>query len=263
MRIAHLDTERTWRGGEFQAMSLANILKAHGHDNFIVGRTNSPFLEAAEKAGLERLAVNPMGEWDLCCAIKIRKALIAWEAHILHAHTAHAAALGAMAVSMAGNRNSAEKIKFIIHRRVDYPLNSSFFTHWKYNKADKIIAVSNKVKKTLLDSGIPESKIAVVRSGIDSSRSLPSTLTPRKSLGLPESGRIVGFCGALSEQKDPFTFLTAFSLICRQIQDVIGVIVGEGTLRKKNGKFDKTSQSGRQDIFIGFQTGRSGYTAPF
>jgi hypothetical protein len=39
MRILHIDTERGWRGGERQALWLAQLLERRGHPSLVAARS--------------------------------------------------------------------------------------------------------------------------------------------------------------------------------------------------------------------------------
>ena len=64
IKICHLDTERSWRGGEQQLLYLAQGLKAAGDTNLIVARQGSSLATRAKEKSFDLLALSPLTEWD-------------------------------------------------------------------------------------------------------------------------------------------------------------------------------------------------------
>ncbi len=78
----------------------------------------------------------------------------------MHLHTAHSHLVGGIAGRIKGK-------PVVVTRRVDFPVKSRF----KYNRlADKIIAISQAVKRVLVEGGVKEDKIIVIPSGIDTKK---------------------------------------------------------------------------------------------
>jgi glycosyltransferase involved in cell wall biosynthesis len=160
MKIAHVDTERGWRGGQQQVFSLVCGLRDRGHDNIVFARSGGELALRLKKSGIEVIEINPWGEFDVFragfVAIQLRHA----DVDIVHAHNAHGVALAALATL----RNN---IPFVLTRRVDFPIRSNLLSWWKYNRARKIIAISQAVADVLASSGISREKIELVPSGVD------------------------------------------------------------------------------------------------
>ena len=53
LRVLHIDTEKTWRGGEQQALYLALGLQKRGVEQLCVGRPGRPYVERCAEAGLD------------------------------------------------------------------------------------------------------------------------------------------------------------------------------------------------------------------
>src|SRR5579863_1340878 len=97
LKVCHLDTERSWRGGEQQLLYLARGLRAAGDANLIAGRWNSALAERAKAEGFDFLTLDPWSEFAPLTARALRQRLQGGGFDILHAHASHAAALGALA----------------------------------------------------------------------------------------------------------------------------------------------------------------------
>ncbi|MBI1798071.1 MAG: hypothetical protein HYR73_00090, partial [Candidatus Eisenbacteria bacterium] len=99
MRIAHLDTGRSWRGGQAQVLLLMGGLRDRGGSCVLIAPPG-PLLERAAKAGFETHAWSSRGELDLPAVLHATRLLRG--AAVAHAHSAHAHALGVPAARLAG-----------------------------------------------------------------------------------------------------------------------------------------------------------------
>src|SRR5438477_9056432 len=90
MKTLHLDTERTWRGGEQQLLYLVEGLKARGLAAAVLAQPGSPLLERARAAGIDARPFAVRGEADLRAAWKLARLLREERFAVLHCHTSHA-----------------------------------------------------------------------------------------------------------------------------------------------------------------------------
>jgi glycosyltransferase involved in cell wall biosynthesis len=226
LSILHLDTERGWRGGERQALWLAEALAKKGHESIVAARPGQPFAERAARARLEVVPCSPAFEFDPVAVIRLRAEIRRRRVQIVHAHTGHAVALAALAAMGTG-------AKMVLTRRVDFRLRQNFGSRWKYSRANAVIAISKAVAGALVASGIPEGRIEIVPSGIDLTRvftpAAPQTL---RQLGVDAAKPLVVQVSQLVGHKDPLTFVRAIAEVRRQVPDVQALLVGEGHLRE-------------------------------
>ncbi len=143
MRIAHIDTGREMRGGQWQALYLLQGLSAAGHEVILFARSGAPLFR---KAQAERLEVWPA----------TLRAIRGARAGLFHVHDARAHTLAAL----AGCR------PLIVSRRVAFPLQTNLPSRWKYRKATHFIAVSEYVRGVMAASGVAEDRISVVYDGV-------------------------------------------------------------------------------------------------
>ena len=141
MRILHLDAGREMRGGQWQVLRLVEGLAAAGVESTLLARRDAPLYVAARKQGWR---VEPLG---------VTRALGCLRGHqLIHAHDARSHSLGAF---LRGR-------PLVVSRRVSFPVGS----RWKYGRARRYLAVSEFVKKVLMQGGVPEEKISVVYDGV-------------------------------------------------------------------------------------------------
>jgi glycosyltransferase involved in cell wall biosynthesis len=131
------------RGGQWQALRLVEALSAAGHDITLLAPRGSPLSRAA---GRRKLSVAPIS------AARIRFA----EPDLLHAHDARSHSLSAF----------FGKVPFVVSRRVAFPVRPGRLSRWKYLKPAHYIAVSEFVRRGLVEYGIPSERISVVYDGV-------------------------------------------------------------------------------------------------
>ena len=141
----HVDTGPEFRGGQRQVLLLLQGLRAAGHDGILLARAASPLFAAGAEAGF---AVYPAGWLALRAHSKT--------ADIVHAHDARAHTLAAL----------ASRTRFVVSRRVAFPIKRSPLSQWKYRQARRFLAVSQFVAAELARSGVAKNKIDVVYDGV-------------------------------------------------------------------------------------------------
>lgn len=225
MRILHVDEQTGWRGGEQQASYLIAGLGARGHECFLAGRPGSPFVTAEHGGQVrDRLALPLRGELDLLSARRLARFSTDHGVQILHAHTGHAHMLACLA------RMFERHLKVVVSRRVDFVPSHNPFSRYKYSLPDHFIAISDAIRRILVDFGVPADKVSVVHSGIDAKR-LEVPPRTRGELGLPEDGLLIGNVAALVGHKDHRTLVAAMPDVLDAVPDAHLAIVGEGALR--------------------------------
>ncbi len=139
MRILHLDTGRSMRGGQFQALLLIEGLREHGHDQSLLAR--APLLD--------RYPGRSIG-----VAVLRREAA---KADLMHAHDARAHTLAAVWCPAK---------PLVVSRRVAFEVGRGLFSRWKYSRPNRFLAVSEYVAGQLREAGVASSKIEVVHDAV-------------------------------------------------------------------------------------------------
>ena len=225
-RVLHVDTERGWRGGERQALWLARALARRGCVSIVAARGGEPLEARAEEQGLRVVECNPSFEVDPRAALRLRRDIRAHDINVVHAHTAHAVAVGALATI-------GTSVRLVVARRVDFPLRSNAGTRWKYGRADAIIAISNAVARVLERSGIPRRRIHVVPDGVDTERTVtPVARDVLVSLGIPLGAPLIVQVSQLVGHKDPLNFVRAIARLHERMPSAHALLVGDGPLRR-------------------------------
>jgi glycosyltransferase involved in cell wall biosynthesis len=191
-RILHIDSGRSWRGGQRQVFLLAAGLRDLGYRVLVVAPAGSPLIRRAEHAGLPTYRLTLRSEWDIRAARELRAVAREWGANIVHAHDARSHSIARFA--LLGRR----KTRLIVTRRVAFPPKQ---VRLKYRYGvDAFIAISHAVKAVMVTAGIPANRIDVVHSGIPA----PQVKRPRnwrRERGWPTSTVVCGIVGAMTQEK--------------------------------------------------------------
>ncbi|NQT51461.1 glycosyltransferase [bacterium] len=249
-KTLHIDGERTWRGGEQQALNLAIGLQARGHGVTMACQPASPMAERAAAAGLHVAEVRMRGEADMLAAWHLRRLIRRGGYDLVHMHTSHAHALGCVAAYLA------RRGKTIVSRRVDFGVARNLLSGFKYRHGvNRFIAISHAIRQVLLDGGVNASRIAVVHSGIDLGRF--ADVPPngfRNELGIPPDAPIIGNVAAMADHKGQRYLLAAMPLVLEAEPAARLVVVGDGELRGALEAQVAELDIGHAVTFTGFRT---------
>lgn len=225
MRILHIDTERTWRGGEQQLLYLVKGLKEREHTSSVICQPESPLEDAVRKAEIDAIPIKMRSEIDILAAWKIGGFLRRGKYDILHAHTSHAHSIGLLALLFGNVKAMA------VSRRVDFPIRSRL----KYNSFDvHYIAVSEAIKRVMADGGISPQKMDVVRSCIDLDRLDNAVISDvRAEFSIGKDIIIIGNIAHMADHKGQIYLIRAANIIKNKYQNIKFIIVGDGGLRSR------------------------------
>src|SRR5574338_1196195 len=95
----HIDTARTWRGGQNQVLVTVLGLRALGHRTMLVAHPSGELRQRA-KEGLDLIPLAPRHEMDLSAAWRLARIIKRLQPDIIHAHDPHGVAMAALALSM-------------------------------------------------------------------------------------------------------------------------------------------------------------------
>src|SRR5688572_25612172 len=224
----HIDTARTWRGGQSQVLLTLMGLRALGHRTLLVAHSEGELRQRA-KEGLDLVALAPKTEMDLTAAWRLSRIIKQLKPDIVHAHDPHGVAMAGLALSMS---TQLVKPPLVAARRVDFHLRGSSLSRWKYRQVDCFLCASEAIRQMLIGDGVPAVRAVTVYEGIDLERvaSAPST-NLHEDLWLPHHAPIVGNVAALVPHKGQRHLIEAAALVVRRVPDARFVIAGEGELR--------------------------------
>lgn len=114
-----------------------------------------------------------------------------------------------------------------------------------FEKADRIIAISQFVKNTLTSKyHIPENKISIVHNGID----LEKYSNTNVKHSMNKTHKIVLFAGRVTLQKGPDYFVEAAHKVSQHVDNVKFILAGSGDML--NASIEKVAELGMSNKFI-------------
>jgi glycosyltransferase involved in cell wall biosynthesis len=224
----HVDTARTWRGGQNQVLLTVMGMRSAGHRATLVAHPDGELRRRAEE-GLDLIALAPRTEMDFSAGWRLSRVVRREGPDVLHAHDPHAVAMASLAVSLDPR---GPQPPLVAARRVDFRLRGGAFSRWKHRQVRCFICASEAIRRVLLAGGVEPERLVTVHEGIDVAH---VDAAPRADvhgeLWLPHHAPLVGNIGALVPHKGQHDFIEAAALVLREIPDTRFVILGEGDLR--------------------------------
>src|SRR3984893_483499 len=160
----HIDTARTWRGGQNQLLLTVNGLREIGHRAALVAHPDGELRRRAAE-GLELIPLAPRTEMDLSAALRLALVAKRVKTEIVHTTYAHGVAMASRALSRGGS--AAQCPALVASRRVDFHLRGNSFSRWKHRQVDCFIAASEAIRQMLVGDGVPAEQTVTVHEGID------------------------------------------------------------------------------------------------
>ena len=160
MKILHVETGRHFLGGPQQVIYLINALHERGHDNTLVCPPDSGIDGVARQAGIRVQNLFCAGDLDLPFAYRLSQFLKELRPDIVHCHSRRGAdILGGLAASIAD-------IPTVVSRRVDNT-EMRLMAALRYRPFRKVIAISSAIRDVLLDRGVEEERLVIIRDAVD------------------------------------------------------------------------------------------------
>jgi L-malate glycosyltransferase len=224
----HVDTARTWRGGQRQVLLTVLGLRELGHRALLVAHPQGELAQRASE-GHDLIRLAPRTEVDLHAGWKLSRLVKDLSPDIVHAHDPHAVAVASLALSFM---TSGKCPALIGSRRVAFHLKGNAFSRWKYHQVDCFVAASEAIHHMLVEDGIDPGRVVTVYEGIDLHRlQAEPAANVHAEFWLPTHAPVVGAVAALTQEKGHKYLIDAAALVVREVPDARFVILGEGDLR--------------------------------
>ena len=248
----HIDTARTWRGGQNQVLLTVNGLRSIGHRASLVAHPDGELRRRAAE-GLDLIPLAPRTEMDLSAAWKLSRLVKRLQPDVLHAHDPHGIAMASLALSLGGAATASPSL--VASRRVDFHLKGNSFSRWKNRQVDCFITASEAIRQMLLADGIPAERTVTVHEGIDVEHVVAAPpVNVHEAFWLPHHAPVVGNVAALVPHKGQRYLIDAAHLVVREIPDARFIILGEGELREHLEKQVREHSLEKHVLLPGFRT---------
>jgi glycosyltransferase involved in cell wall biosynthesis len=224
----HVDTARTWRGGQNQVLVTVLGLRALGHRTVLVAHPTGELRRRAQE-GLDFIPLAPRAELDLAAAWRLSRVIKQLQPEIVHAHDPHGVAMASLALSMS---TLPVRPRLVASRRVDFHMRQSALSRWKYRQVDCFLCASDAIRRIVVSDGIPRKRTVTVHEGIDLdgvAAAPPAIL--HQELWLPHEAPLVGNVAALVPHKGQRHLVDAAARVLPEHPDARFIIAGQGELR--------------------------------
>ena len=220
LKILHVSSALTWRGGENQIVLLFKGTRERC-TRFLLCPYECALSKHKDIRDARKYFFHKRGGISFSVSKQIKTICKEEKIDIIHVHDSHSHnyALGAHLLNC--------HLPIVVTRRVDF--KPSRLSRLKYNNRNikRIICVSNHVKKIMKVGGVKASKLMTIYSAVDISRSYQNNERSLSDLGLPPGKKVIGFVGALVDHKDPITFLKMAKMILNERSDCHFVVAGQ------------------------------------
>ncbi|MFC1884331.1 glycosyltransferase family 4 protein [Thermodesulfobacteriota bacterium] len=123
---------------------------------------------------------------------------------------------------------------------------------------NKIISVSETIKRDLVKAGVKKNKVLVIQNCISfhglSRIKEEFRDSMRDKVGIHKKDMAIGYIGRLEKEKGLEYLLKAGSNLCKEFKNLIFILVGAGDYRVTLEKMSKELKLNLKTIFVGFQS---------
>lgn len=252
MRVLHIASEKTWRGGEQQIAYLIEELQRLGVENFVACRRGSAFEAYCQQQHIPHISLSFAKPLLPLAAQQLKSYINKEQVQLVHLHSSLAHTLGVLTHLMGA------KAGLILSRRVEFSIGTNPLSTFKYNYSGikRIICVAEGVRRQMASSIKDGSKCVTVHSGIDIEK-IQLSINPqeqflRKTYNIPQHLHLIGNVSALDKHKDYFTFLDTVKLLKEQGVQAKYFAIGSGTLEQEIKAYAAQLELLQDVIFTGF-----------
>ena len=243
IKVCHIITKLELGGAQRNTLFTVENLNHDEFDAFLVSGEGGILDSEAEKNvrfySVKSLIrqISPLK--DLKALIAVYRIFRLEKPDIVHTHSSKAGIIGRIAAKIAG-------VKCVIHTIHGFGFNDTqpFYIKYLYIYlekfcaffTDKIIAVAKEDIEKGLANGIGKrKKYTVIRSGIDTKhyKNFAADSRLKKSIGLTEGQSAVLSIGPFKSQKNFPDFIRAAEIVCKELNNVLFFIAGDGAQRKE------------------------------
>jgi glycosyltransferase involved in cell wall biosynthesis len=229
VKVLLANGEKTFRGGEFQTVSLASHLARAGCHVMIAARDGSP-LAAAARASLP-CATFPFERVPVVTPFRLSRLMARWRPDVVHAQTSDAHTHAWLARKLLSNPPP-----LVVSRRVAFPVRRNPPSLWKYRTGvAHFIPISRAAARSLADAGVPGGRMTIVPSGVDVSafRAAGRRAGAARPWGAGAEDFVIGTVAAFEREKGHLVLVRAASGVLAAYPRTRFVWIGEGSLRNE------------------------------
>jgi glycosyltransferase involved in cell wall biosynthesis len=217
-----VDLSRDFRGGQDQALLLLRGLLQRGHAPQLIALQDSLLSRRAKEAGITVHGV-PQSRRRLAALLAVRSLVRNRRVDVVHANEPHA-------LTSAWLARTHRFVPLVVSRRVELPLSPDSISMARYRAASRVVAVSDFVEKSVLESGLPSDRVEVIFVGVE----IPSAVSredrdaARSRFAIPQESVCLSNVAAFVPEKGHVLLLRAFADLHAQFPQCVLLLAGEG-----------------------------------
>ena len=227
IKVLHIDTGRTFRGGQRQIYLLIRGLHRFDIEQYLACPADSPLVERTSRYIHGFHSLSHSNFMRFISKGNVKSYIAENNIDIIHAHDSHAHFL----LRFLGGRGS-QPILIVTRRSSGVIAFGSRIKYYDYRI--KYIAISNHIKDMLMQGGVAENAIAIITSMIDGD--LYKKYKDIKNIGTP-SKKIILSAGAFDEKKGYYDALRAINRLKEIRNDFQYYLYGDGPQKEKYLKY--------------------------
>jgi L-malate glycosyltransferase len=213
-------------GAEMYAFTVAANLDAQKYDAMLCAIDKGGALEAEIKArGIPCFVMNRRQGIDWKLMWRLYRLFRENRIQVVHTHHFNQLFYSLLGAKLTGARivHMEHSVEFLKRKRLARALK--FLSRF----CDKVIAIGSDGAQALKElAGIPESKLEIIRAGVDPANYGESKAAARRALGLKQEEKIAVIVARLFPEKNHRMLLEAFAEVIQGVDKARLLIVGEG-----------------------------------
>jgi L-malate glycosyltransferase len=213
-------------GAEMYAFTVAANLDARKYRSVLCAIDKGGALEPEiERQGIPYFVMHRRQGIDLKLMWRLYRLFKENRINVVHTHHFNQLFYSLMGAKLTGARivHMEHSVEFLKRKRLAIALK--FLSRF----CDKVIAIGSDGARALKElAGIPESKLEIIRAGVDPAGYAESKSDARRALGLHQAEKIVIIVARLFPEKNHKLLLQAFAEVIDRVENARLLIVGEG-----------------------------------
>lgn len=221
MKILHISTALSWRGGEQQLEYLVNGLEKLGQTSWVMCPEKSKFaLNATINSQI--ITYKKHGAFEILVAKKLTNIINKYKIEIIHLHDAKAHTTLWLSHLIFGLRTPV-----VLSRKVDFPIKKISFTKYNSSIIKAYISVSHAVDLVLKNAVKDHANMHVIHDGIDllKFKNLPKSNFLREKYSIDPHQILIANIAAITGHKDYFTFINTAVLLKKRYEERIRFLI--------------------------------------
>jgi glycosyltransferase involved in cell wall biosynthesis len=223
VKVLHVEAGRHLYGGARQVLYLIAGLEARGVESLLVCPPGSAIAAAARAEGARVEELPMRGEADIPLIPRLLRLIRRERPSLVHLHGRRGAdVLGGLAARLAG-------LPCVLSRRVDNP-EPRWLARPKYALYARVIAISEGIRRVLLQEGVPPGHVVRVSSAVDAGAFDRPCDRDWLQSALGADGRrpLAGMIAQLIPRKGHDVLLEALPRVLERSPDLLVVLLGKG-----------------------------------